>query len=165
LINNTLYIVKSRALLLGFCFCITSSAFADWTPSTRALSKAEKTLVSFFERELTKNSISLSPNYYSLTDGDSLVGFLCFQQAPSKHDQFDFMAIYSPNMQLLNVQVLIYRENYGGEIMSKRWLKQFVSRPIDKVQAISGATISVDALKSSVKNLTNKMQNWLQSQP
>ena len=63
-------------------------------------------------------------------------------------------------MELLKLRVLVYRENYGGEISNKRWLNQFVTRNPKKVQAISGATISVESLKYSTAQLTEKMLLW-----
>jgi len=58
---------------------------------------------------------------------------------------------------------LIYREDYGGEIGSKRWLKQFIGKkPSDKLRyeediiAISGATISANSM-------TNAMNQFLQN--
>ena len=78
--------------------------------------------------------------------------------------KFDFMAIYSSEMELLKLRVLTYRENYGGEIANKRWLKQFLSRDVNDVQAISGATISVESMKMAVYSLTQKMRNWQSSQ-
>ena len=73
------------------------------------------------------------------------------------------MAIYSPEMELLKLRILVYRENYGGEISNKRWLNQFVTRSPEKIQAISGATISVESLKFSVLQLTEKMMLWKSS--
>ena len=67
-------------------------------------------------------------------------------------------------MKLQKLRVLTYRENYGGEIANKRWLKQFLSRKTDDIQAISGATISVESMKMAVVSLTEKMKNWQKSQ-
>jgi len=56
--------------------------------------------------------------------------------------------------------VLIYREEYGGEIGSKRWLKQFIGKTKtddlrygDNIINISGATISVRSMTSAMNNL------------
>ena len=124
------------------------------------LSKAELSVQSSLIL-IIPNAIDLNPNYYELTTNDSIIGYMCLQQAPSKHDMFDFLAIYSSDMKLL-IQILAYRENYGGEIANKRWLKQFLTRPTEKVQAISGATISVESMKMVVSSLNQKMKNWQQ---
>ena len=58
------------------------------------------------------------------------------------------------------VKVLIYREDYGAEIGSTRWLKQFIGikkneslNYSEDIRAISGATISARALTIEVNNL------------
>ena len=57
------------------------------------------------------------------------------------------------------VKVLIYREDYGGEVGGKRWLSQWigVKDRKDFVHAISGATISVNSLKYSINYLLKQL--------
>jgi benzoyl-CoA reductase/2-hydroxyglutaryl-CoA dehydratase subunit BcrC/BadD/HgdB len=71
------------------------------------------------------------------------------------------MVVYDPLLHIQKVQVLIYREDYGYEIKSRRWLQQFTKRKVDSVQAISGATISVNSLKNAVDRLNEKMASQL----
>lgn len=79
--------------------------------------------------------------------------------APSKFENFDFMVLLDKTNKVKLVRVLVYRENYGSEISSKRWLKQFIgmTEPKQFVDAISGATISVNSMKYSVNKLINKL--------
>jgi major membrane immunogen (membrane-anchored lipoprotein) len=79
--------------------------------------------------------------------------------SPSKFENFDFMVILNCDNKIKLVKILIYRENYGGEIGSKRWLKQFIgmNKPKPYVDAISGATISVNSLKFSLNNLISQL--------
>lgn len=79
--------------------------------------------------------------------------------SPSKFENFDFMVLFDCDNKIKLVKILIYRENYGGEIGSKRWLKQFIgmNKPKPYVDAISGATISVNSLKFSLNNLINQL--------
>ena len=151
-------------ILVGILFLVlcANKVYAQWSPSDKMLSKAELSVQKQFNIDYSKSAIDLNPNYYELTTNDSIIGYMCLQQAPSKHDMFDFLAIYSSDMKLLKLQILAYRENYGGEIANKRWLKQFLTRPTEKVQAISGATISVESMKMVVSSLNQKMKNWHQ---
>ena len=149
--------------ILFFCL-LPISSYCQWQPSAKTLAKAESTLEQYFDMDYSKSAIDISSNYYQLMSSDSIIGFACIQQAPSKHNMFDFMAIYSSEMELLKLRILTYRENYGGEIANKRWLKQFLSREVNDVQAISGATISVESMKMAVYSLTQKMRNWQSSQ-
>ena len=55
---------------------------------------------------------------------------------------------------ILKVEILHYRENWGAEICSPKWLKQFIGIDTENSQAynngvdgISGATLSVNSLK------------------
>lgn len=79
--------------------------------------------------------------------------------SPSKYDNFDFMVLLDCDNKVKLVRVLVYRENYGGEIGSKRWLKQFIgmTEPKPFVSAISGATISVNSIKHSINKLINSL--------
>ena len=79
--------------------------------------------------------------------------------SPSKFENFDFMVLLDCDNKIKLVKILIYRENYGGEIGSKRWLKQFIgmNKPKPYVDAISGATISVNSLKFSLNNLISQL--------
>ena len=56
--------------------------------------------------------------------------------------------------------MITYRENHGGEIGSKRWLKQFIGKSKtsnvtyeDDIAAISGATISAKSLINEVNKV------------
>ncbi|APQ18242.1 FMN-binding protein [Maribacter hydrothermalis] len=102
-------------------------------------------------------------NLLRVFDGKSPVGYVYVEQAPSKTANFDYMILLDNNFKILHSKVLIYREEYGGEIGSKRWLKQFNGKmPGDRVDhesnidGIAGATISV-------RSMTNAIDDLLQS--
>jgi len=70
------------------------------------------------------------------------------------------LLLFDLNLKIKKVKVLIYRENYGGEISSKRWLSQFIESPEDdsfvygdNISAISGATISVKSITESINEV------------
>jgi len=78
-------------------------------------------------------------------------------------DYFDFLVIFNQDLIIKKVKILIYREDRGGEISSKRWLKQFVGKSVlnsfiyeKDIVGISGATISA-------KSMTNQMEKLMQS--
>ena len=79
--------------------------------------------------------------------------------SPSKFDNFDYMVLLDCDNKVKLVKVLVYRENYGGEIGSKRWLRQFIgmTEPKNYVDAISGATISVNSMKYSINKLIKSL--------
>ncbi|MCB0402701.1 MAG: FMN-binding protein [Flavobacteriales bacterium] len=86
------------------------------------------------------------------------VAYMYLAQAPSKTSYFDYLVVFDSKLAILKVKVLVYREEYGGEIGSKRWLKQFEGKTDpktirfgDDVQGISGATISARSLTTDVQ--------------
>lgn len=102
-------------------------------------------------------------NFYRLTQGDQLLGYAFVDQAPSKTAKFDYLIIFDHTLKVKHSKVLIYREEYGGEIGSKRWLKQFLGKTgadrVDyetNIDGIAGATISV-------RSMTNAMDDLLQT--
>lgn len=102
-------------------------------------------------------------NFYRLTRGDELLGYAFVDQAPSKTAKFDYLIIFDRELRVKHSKVLIYREEYGGEIGSRRWLKQFLGKTgtdrVDyetNIDGIAGATISV-------RSMTNAMDDLLQT--
>ena len=88
---------------------------------------------------------------------DTLIGYSYESKAPSMHYEFDYLIILDLNLKIIDSKVLVYRENWGGEIGSKRWLKQFKDKGKDHrlqymkdISAISGATISVKSMIETV---------------
>ena len=104
-----------------------------------------------------------SDNFHRLSNHGQLLGYAFIDKAPSKPAKFDYLVIFNDNLEVVNSKILVYREEYGGEIGSKRWLKQFLGkRGTDRVNhetnidGIYGATISV-------RSMTHAMDNLLQT--
>ncbi|MFD2101147.1 FMN-binding protein [Flagellimonas iocasae] len=99
-------------------------------------------------------------NLYRVQGNQSLLGYAFMDQAPSKTAAFDYLVLFDANVKVINTKVLVYREEYGGEIGSKRWLKQFegmtggnrVSSETN-IDVISGATISVNSMTKAMDEL------------
>lgn len=118
-----------------------------------------------FSAEVNKELPSDFENstFASLKTADTLIGYAYIGKAPSKTDSFDYLVLLDKDLVVVKSKVLIYREDYGAEIGSKRWLKQFIGKTQndtlkygDNIMAISGATISV-------RSMTNAINNFLKS--
>lgn len=99
-------------------------------------------------------------NFKKIKKGDSNIGFYYVGKAFGKVDYFDFIVIFDNNLIVEKIKILIYREDHGGEIRSKRWLKQFIGKTIFKelnypkdIVGISGATLSVKSMTRAVNNV------------
>lgn len=91
-------------------------------------------------------------NYFTIKDQEEVLGYYYLGQGFGKTDYFDFIVIFNKELIVSKVKILVYREDHGGEIGSKRWLKQFIGKPsedelkYEDVVAISGATLSARSM-------------------
>ena len=102
---------------------------------------------------------------YKIKSEDTLIGYAYIAKAPSKTDEFDYLVLFDKDLIIVKSKVLIYREDYGGEIGSKRWLKQFIGKSQadeliygDNIAAISGATISVRSMTIAINTLLQSIK-------
>lgn len=105
---------------------------------------------------------------YLLKSSDRPLGFLIVDQEMSKYDLFDYMVVFDRQGLIMKSHILIYREDYGGEIASQRWLRQFIGKssrdPLElrnDISGISGATISCQSACAGIKDLTRKIEHIL----
>ncbi len=104
-------------------------------------------------------------NLLKITNADGIMGYAYIGNAPSKTATFDYLVIFDTEYTITISKVLIYREEYGGEIGSKRWLKQFIGKTLNdevvfpgNIDAISGATISVRSMSMALGNLLESVK-------
>ena len=88
------------------------------------------------------------------------------EKAPSKTAEFDYLILLDVTGTIKKSKVLIYREEYGGEIGSTRWLRQFIGKKSgdnleykNNIDAISGATISVRSMINATNDVLKTVKN------
>ncbi|NKI26264.1 FMN-binding protein [Arenibacter sp. 6A1] len=101
-----------------------------------------------------------SENFFSVKTDTGVLGYVFVENAPSKTATFDFLLVFDKDLTIVHSKVLIYREEYGGEIGSKRWLRQFNGKNgkdrVDhetNIDGISGATISVRSMTNAIDDI------------
>src|SRR6202163_4082 len=89
-----------------------------------------------------------------------LLGFFIFDRVIGKHLYIDYVVALDPGGRIRSVEILQYRESYGGEIRSASWLAQFVGKssasPLQvgsDIRNISGATLSSHHVTEGVKRI------------
>ncbi len=89
-----------------------------------------------------------------------LVGFFIVDYVIGKHLVIDYAVALEPDGRIRQVEILEYRESYGGEITNHNWLEQFVGKTnrdavgLDKdIRNISGATLSSRHVTEGVKRI------------
>ena len=92
--------------------------------------------------------------------GTNLLGVFVLDHVFGKHDVIDYAVAVSPEGKVLQVEILEYREHYGGEIRAAKWLEQFKGKTAssklklnDDIHNISGATISCRNVTDGVRRV------------
>jgi Na+-translocating ferredoxin:NAD+ oxidoreductase RnfG subunit len=90
--------------------------------------------------------------------GSQIDGYAIVQNTIGKHKPITYMVGVDPNGEVLNIEVLIYREARGSEVRTKRFNAQYEGKTVfDPIRMnkdiinISGATMSVRSLSAGVK--------------
>ncbi|MGH7230824.1 MAG: FMN-binding protein [Nitrospiraceae bacterium] len=90
--------------------------------------------------------------------GAQIDGYALVQNTIGKHKPITYMVGVDPNGEVLNLEVLIYREAKGSEVRTKRFNAQYEGKNVfDPIRInkdiinISGATMSVRSLSAGVK--------------
>ncbi len=165
--------MKNVFLLLVVCFLTTAFSI-----SPKLEKKINKMIINYFEtEEFSKELITIAAdqdakvpsdfkeNLFKITDASGLLGYVYLGNAPSKTATFDYLVLFDTDFIVKKSNVLIYREEYGGEIGSKRWLKQFngkssgseIKFPQD-ITPISGATISVRSMSNAINDVLQSIK-------
>ena len=102
--------------------------------------------------------------------GDTLLGFAAVRNVKGKDQPITVLVATDTLDRLLDVDVLVYREPYGGEVAYEAWRRQFRGKsaadPLQvgrDVRAISGATISVNAVTLLVRRTVADLTAWHRS--
>jgi Na+-translocating ferredoxin:NAD+ oxidoreductase RnfG subunit len=92
--------------------------------------------------------------------GGHVVGHFVFDRVIGKHLFIDYAVALDPSGRVSSVEILQYRESYGGEIRSSSWLAQFVGKtggsPVEvgkDIRNIAGATLSSSHVTEGVKRV------------
>ena len=158
-------------LVFVIAFSVVLLSFKLPSNLQKKLTKEIKVTFNIEKYELEEITVSDSVNallankiqknkLFKISLKNELVGYAFIDKAPSKTDEFDYLVLFDADLIIKKAKVLIYREDYGGEIGSKRWLKQFIGKKGNDILvyekdiiAISGATISANSMTVGVNKL------------
>ena len=92
--------------------------------------------------------------------GGQLQGYFIVDYVIGKHLVIDYAVALSPAGAVKQIEILNYRESYGGEIRNPDWRKQFVGKTPrsrfalnDGITNISGATLSSRHVTEGVRRI------------
>lgn len=100
--------------------------------------------------------------------GGRVVGLFIFDRVIGKHLFIDYAVALNSSGAVQKVEILQYRESYGGEINSPSWLAQFVGKTSgsslrinDDIRNIAGATMSSTHVTEGVRRVLAAYGNRL----
>ena len=147
------------AALLFFSFTLP-----DWEYDKEYNTIVHQSIAEIFNSStcLAEEFINTKESFSVIKQNDIVLGYFVVAQAPSKFHQFDYYIIFNSDAQILKIEILQYRENYGSEICSKNWLASFINISTNtyseynrRIDGISGATISVNSIKRDIFKVSN----------
>ena len=132
-------------------------------------SKVSASLARVFGRDLMVDSVRIdSVLVFRVRRADSLLGFARVGNVKGKDQPITFLVAVDPEARLRDVDVLIYREPYGGEVAYESWRRQFRGKSATDplvagrdIRGISGATISVNAVTVGVRRSVADFSQWI----
>lgn len=112
------------------------------------------------ERQTRTKVRNPKPRIWTVWEQTNLLGVLFADEVIGKHDLVDYALAVSPKGEVLQLEILEYREHHGGQIRRPEWRQQFKGRrwndPVklnDDIYNISGATLSCRHVTEGVKRL------------
>ncbi|MCH7785646.1 MAG: FMN-binding protein [Bacteroidetes bacterium] len=162
--------IKKLFFILVVVFFSTSFLIPE-----KVVKKADKVIGKFYEiKDFSKEVIIIpyevnsrtpiefgNENLFKIIIKDKLLGYGYIGNAQSRTSTFDYLVLFDKDFIIIKTKVLIYREDYGGEIGSKRWLRQFTGKSSispeleynKNIIPISGATISVRSMTRAMNDV------------
>ena len=120
------------------------------------------------QREAVARAVGSSPKRlmaWEARSGGRRLGWFLLDKVLGKHENITYAVAIDPQGRVTTIEILEYRETYGGEIRNPRWRAQFFGKSAasqvslgQDIKNISGATISCRNVTKGVKRLLTAFQ-------
>jgi len=102
-----------------------------------------------------------------ISRGGTPLGFAAVRNVKGKDQPITYLVAIGPGDSLKDIDVLVYREPYGGEVAYEPWRKQFRGKttadPLlvgKDIKNVSGATISSHSVTLGVRRTLAELVAW-----
>ena len=158
----------SRPLLLSVC--LSGGWFAP--PAVRAQAappvKVAKSIERLFGPATKVDTLQVeSSSVLRISKAGTLLGFAQVRNVKGKDQPITFLVAIDSSNALKDIDVLVYREPYGGEVAYEPWRKQFRGKtstdPLivgKDIRNVSGATISSHSVTLGVRKALADLTAW-----
>jgi transcriptional regulator of nitric oxide reductase len=155
-------------LALGVALALVLSAPGRLTAQAAAPARVAASVRRVFGTDVRIDSVSLdSASVLRISKADTVLGFAQVRNVRGKDQPITYLVAVDAAGRLRDVDILVYREPYGGEVAYEAWRKQFRGKGPDAplvvgrdIQGISGATISVNAVTLGVRRAVADFAAW-----
>ena len=108
---------------------------------------------------------------WQVKDGNKNLGYFVVDEVYGKHEFIAYAVAIDTQGSVLGIDILEYRESYGGQIKEPWWRKQFVGKKItdnftidEDIKNISGATLSCKHIADGVKRVLTVYDLYIKDQ-
>jgi hypothetical protein len=154
-------LLTSHLLLLTLCL---SPLAAQTAPPDKVAKSIERIFGAGVQVDTVKVDTA---SVLRLSKGGSLLGFARVRNVKGKDQPITYLVAIDSTDALKDIDILVYREPYGGEVAYEPWRKQFrgktSSAPLTvgkDIRNISGATISSHAVTVAVRQTLADLTAW-----
>jgi Na+-translocating ferredoxin:NAD+ oxidoreductase RnfG subunit len=106
------------------------------------------------------NFVAIDGRAWKAQAGATVLGLFVLDHVIGKHLYIDYSVALDTSGHVRRVEILQYRESYGGEVREGSWLAQFVGKSSGSalksgqdIRNISGATLSSQHVTEGVKRI------------
>ena len=147
-----------QAMFPGAKFIDRSTAITD--PQRKIIARASGT-----------GDVPRTQRLWEARNGSGRAGWLILDRVIGKHEFITYAIALTSDGTVKRVEILEYRETYGGEVRNARWRQQFVGKHFGSrlklggdIQNISGATLSSRHITDGVRRVLATYQLLLRNE-
>jgi Na+-translocating ferredoxin:NAD+ oxidoreductase RnfG subunit len=164
-------VAAARVLLVLSLACHLSPLTAYLSPllaQSAPPAKLAKSVERIFGQGVQVDTVRVDTNaVLRVSRGGTLLGFAQVRNVKGKDQPITYLVAIDPANALKDIDVLVYREPYGGEVAYEPWRKQFrgktTAEPLvvgKDIRNISGATISSHSVTLGVRKTLADLTGW-----
>jgi hypothetical protein len=162
---------RARSVLWG-CLVLSLSPLTAYQSPLMSQSappgKVAKSIERIFGAGIRVDTLKVDTvSVLRISKGGTLLGFARVRNVKGKDQPITYLVAIDPQDALKDIDVLVYREPYGGEVAYEPWRKQFRGRKTSAplvvgkdIRNISGATISSHSITLGVRQTLADLTAW-----
>jgi Na+-translocating ferredoxin:NAD+ oxidoreductase RnfG subunit len=160
-----------RSALFALSFSLLAIHISSLQAQSAPPKKVTESLARIFGQSTQVDTLKVdSSSVLRISSNGSLQGFATVRNVKGKDQQITFLVAIDSGNALKDIDVLVYREPYGGEVAYESWRKQFRGKSsadaltVGKdIKNISGATISSHSVTLGVRKALADLTAWHQA--